>query len=222
MNNIKTVYIEGNVGSGKSTFLSLLKDHLDLQIVYEPIELWQNIDGHNLLEKFFLDQRRWAFTFQSYIVATRIDQLHDAVMYNHGRVQCVERSVFSSRYCFAQNLFDTGKMSDLEWALYQKLWDRDIRDEISKPSGFIYLRTPAEICFQRIEHRGRNEEHPISLQYLKQLEKKHDDWLLHSSIGDQQLSQVPVLVLDNSKDFIKDVELQRKYIQSINKFIEQI
>lgn len=222
MNNTKRVYIEGNVGSGKSTFLSLLKDHLALQIVYEPIELWQNIDGYNLLQKFFLDQERWAFAFQSYIVATRIDQLHDAMAYNHGKIQCIERSVFSSRYCFAQNLFDTGKMSDLEWALYQKLWDRDMHDEIRKPAGFIYLRTPAEICFKRIEHRGRNEEEPISLSYLKQLEKKHDDWLLHASSIDQKLSQVPVLVIDNQKDFVKDIDLQGKYIQSVKKFIEQL
>lgn len=222
MSNIKTVYVEGNVGSGKSTFLSLLKDHLDVQIIYEPVELWQNIDGHNLLEQFFLDQRRWAFTLQSYVATTRIDQLLDAAMYNHNRVACIERSVFSSRYCFAQNLFDIGKMSDLEWVLYQKLWDRDVRDDIAKPAGFIYLRTPAEICFKRIEHRGRQEEHPLSLEYLKQLEKKHDDWLLHGLIDHKKLLHVPVLVLDNSKDIIADVVLQQKHIQSVKNFIEQL
>lgn len=221
MSKIKTVYVEGNVGSGKTTFLSILKEHLDVQVIYEPIELWQDIDGYNLLEQFFLDQNRWSFALQLYVTTTRIDQLRDAAKYNHGRAQCVERSVFSNRYCFAQNLFDMGKMSDLEWILYQKLWDRDVDNEVGDLAGFIYLRTPAEICFQRVAHRGRHEEHPLSLDYLKKLEKKHDDLLLHKYTNDQRLLEAPVLVLDTSKNLITDTLLQKKYIDQVKVFLAQ-
>ena len=57
---LPTIYVEGNVGVGKSTFLSFIKNHLDVHVIYEPNDLWQNIDGHNLLQQFFLDQSRWA------------------------------------------------------------------------------------------------------------------------------------------------------------------
>ena len=48
------ISIEGNIGSGKSTFLKLLSNSIkDCQIVQEPVQEWQNIEyegkTHNLL-----------------------------------------------------------------------------------------------------------------------------------------------------------------------------
>jgi uridine kinase len=38
------VSVEGNLGSGKTTFLKLLSDHIpEVTLMKEPVELWQNI-----------------------------------------------------------------------------------------------------------------------------------------------------------------------------------
>ena len=47
-----------------------------------------------------------------------------------------------------------------------------------EPDAIIYLRTPAEVCLQRIHDRGREEERAIPIEYLYQLEQLHDKWLL--------------------------------------------
>jgi len=65
--------IEGNIGAGKSTFLRLLDQRLQIDPVFEPHDKWQNVgDGENLLEKFYTDIRRWAYTFQTYAFVTRV------------------------------------------------------------------------------------------------------------------------------------------------------
>ena len=71
--NQKVFILEGNIGAGKSTFLSLIKELLPVQIVYEPVEKWQHVGaGENILEKFYTDTHRWAYTFQSYAFITRV------------------------------------------------------------------------------------------------------------------------------------------------------
>ena len=42
----------------------------------------------------------------------------------------------------------------------------------------MYLRTPAEVCLERIETRGRAEETTIPIEYLRDLEVLHDEWLI--------------------------------------------
>ena len=42
--------VEGNIGSGKSTFLSKIREiKLDIETIPEPVELWTNYEGHNYL-----------------------------------------------------------------------------------------------------------------------------------------------------------------------------
>ena len=69
------IYIEGNIGTGKSTFVRLLSTYIEqLRVKYfnatlsqEPVDEWletRDSDGKNILEKFYEDQTRWSFTFQ--------------------------------------------------------------------------------------------------------------------------------------------------------------
>ena len=43
------IAIEGNIASGKSSFLEYLSSQKDCQIFYEPLEEWQNVEGSNLI-----------------------------------------------------------------------------------------------------------------------------------------------------------------------------
>lgn len=46
-----TVCIEGNIGSGKTTFLDHFKKFQNTAIIQEPVELWRDVAGANLLVK---------------------------------------------------------------------------------------------------------------------------------------------------------------------------
>ncbi len=44
-----TVAVEGNIGSGKSTFLNYCSNRPDIIVHPEPIEKWRSVQGENLL-----------------------------------------------------------------------------------------------------------------------------------------------------------------------------
>lgn len=214
----KAIIVEGNIGAGKSTFLRLIKDLLDVQVVYEPHEQWQNIDGENILDAFYKDKNRWSYTFQSYAFISRIMAQEQSDKNSSKPLQILERSVYSDRYCFAKNLFEIGAMSSLEWKLYQDWWGWFVSTYTKKPSGFIYLQTPPEVCYQRLLKRARSEESAVSLDYLKTLHEKHEDWLIGKKNIDEYIKDVPVLVLDCSQDFEDNPELCRQFTQQISDF----
>lgn len=44
-----TVLVEGNIGSGKTTFVEHFKQFEDISLLTEPVEEWRNLRGWNLL-----------------------------------------------------------------------------------------------------------------------------------------------------------------------------
>ena len=66
----KIISIEGNIGSGKSTFVNYLKNNLDEKkycIVDEPVNIWKeitDISGNNIISKFYEDKEKYGFSFQ--------------------------------------------------------------------------------------------------------------------------------------------------------------
>lgn len=47
-----TICIEGNIGSGKTTFLKHFEKFNNATILPEPVHLWRNVAGVNLLVSF--------------------------------------------------------------------------------------------------------------------------------------------------------------------------
>lgn len=55
-----TIVVEGNIGSGKSTFLSQFAHLEHVDVLSEPIEKWCNVGGkHNLLEVVGSTPLKW-------------------------------------------------------------------------------------------------------------------------------------------------------------------
>ena len=216
----KCFIVDGNVGAGKSTFLKMINDHLQVQVVLEPHEKWQRVVGEeNLLEKFYNDMGRWAYTFQTYAFVTRVMEQQMHAKRNPYAVQVLERSVFSDRYCFAKNLYELGFMNALEWKLYQEWFAWLVDNYVAKPTGFIYLRTNPTVCHERLKKRNRQEETEVSLQYLQQLHDKHEAWLMHKQGVADHIQDVPVLVLDCDNDFEHTQKEQENHIEKVINFI---
>ena len=61
-----TVLVEGNIGSGKSTYLQHFSGsrHQDkVEVVMEPVEKWRNLNSHNLLQMMYEDpSRSWSLS----------------------------------------------------------------------------------------------------------------------------------------------------------------
>jgi deoxyadenosine/deoxycytidine kinase len=210
--------IEGNIGAGKSTFLKIVNSYLDIDPVAEPVEKWQKVGEYNLLDKFYSDTKRWAYTFQTYAFVTRVLEQEEYAKKAVSDTLVIERSVYSDRYCFAKNCYEMGVMTDLEWSLYKEWFSWLVDNYTIKPHGFIYLQTNPDICLNRLKIRHRQEESPVGLDYLKKLHDKHESWLLSKMNVASYIQDVPVLVLDCNKDFESDLDEQLKHIKSIAEF----
>jgi len=217
----RLLIVEGNIGAGKSTFLRIIQENLACQVVYEPHEKWQDISGKgNLLQNFYTDASRWAYTFQSYAFITRTLAQKQNAKKNPHITQVLERSVFSDKYCFAKNLYENGMMNSLEWTLYQEWFGWFFEDHVQKPDGFIYLRTTPQTCYNRLKKRNRSEEKAVPLQYLEQLHEKHEAWLIKQEGLDSYVKDVPVLALDCNKEFETDPAQKKKLLQKITEFFD--
>jgi deoxyadenosine/deoxycytidine kinase len=178
MEDRKMILLEGNIGAGKSTMGRILKASGLFDFIEEPVEAWQEGFAANLLDAFYSDMKRWAFTFQITAFVTRAKTWQEVLaLTDHSRV-VLERSIFTDRYVFATNSHRLGGMTDAEWQVYCGLWDFLATNYCVEPECILYYRTPAEICVERMKTRGRSEEVGVSLEYLRQLEALHDQWLL--------------------------------------------
>ena len=99
------VSVEGNIGSGKTYFLDILKGNSQFLIVDEP---WLQVQ--DLLVNFYTDPYSWAFPLQLAMLTKRA--------HNHMRIQnssdniVVERTIQSDRFIFAENNRLRGYMSE--------------------------------------------------------------------------------------------------------------
>ena len=106
-----TFCVEGNISVGKTTFLQrIANETLELrdlvEIVPEPISKWQDVgpDHFNILDAFYAEPQRYAYTFQNYVFVTRVMQERESA----GGVKplrLMERSVFSDRMVSAEQNF---------------------------------------------------------------------------------------------------------------------
>ncbi|MCK4265378.1 deoxynucleoside kinase [Candidatus Babeliales bacterium] len=218
----KILVIEGNIGAGKSTFLKILSQKMpEIDPVAEPTNKWQKSDPeNNLLDLFYKDTKRWAYTFQSYAFISRIQvQIENLKQNPDKNIQVLERSVFCDRYCFAKNCFESGTMTPLEWNIYKEWFVWLVENYAPKPTAFIYLKTDPEICYQRLQKRARSEEANIPLEYLYNLDKKHNDWLIDQKEIINCLKNIPILVLNCNEEFETNENVQNQHIEKIKMFL---
>lgn len=184
---VRIVAVEGNIGSGKSTWLNHLRTQVfvdDPHVVFvdEPVEEWKLVRdeaGHSMLEKFYAHPSKYAFAFQMMAFITRLSGFRRAVerasSVEGGAVIFTERSLFTDRHVFAQMLRDTGKMEDVEYAIYTRWFDEFAH---AYPIEHVmYIKTPWEVCEQRIAQRSREGEDCIASEYLQSCQQYHDRML---------------------------------------------
>lgn len=185
-------YVEGNIGSGKTTLLEKLKVRGDTEVVIEPVDVWTSIKGKddkNLLESFYIDPKRYAHLLQTIIFTTRLESI-DVPQVKPIRI--CERSILTDKNVFVKNAIMNSMFDELEKNCYIRWFDWLEGKFHKKPSGIIYLRTSPEKCYERMRKRNRDGEETVSLEYLKDIHERHDEWLKTVSC--------PVLILDNDTD----------------------
>ena len=165
---MKIICLEGNIGSGKSTQLTLLQQLQNVEVIKEPTDthwkegldkLYSNVDKYFIC--FQLQVQKWF----SKLVKTKIHQLE-----KKGNVKYViiERSLATGEHVFCKTAVQNGIIDDYQFNVIKNNVD------LWYPDKTIYIKTNPEICLQRIKSRDRKCETQITLDYLKRLHENYN------------------------------------------------
>lgn len=216
MATCKIFSIEGNIGSGKSTLVKILKQHYsdhDVVFLDEPVDVWESIkdsSGETILSKFYADQDKYAFSFQMMAYVSRIARLRQILRSHPNSIIITERSVLTDKNVFAKMLYDDKKIEEINYQIYLQWFDEFSQD--LPLIGIIYVKASAETCYNRVIKRGRNGE-TIPLEYLENCNNYHNNWLNQQDI---------VLTLNANEDKEEIVDDYNVWLSIISKYINKM
>jgi|688.fasta_scaffold820231_1 deoxyadenosine/deoxycytidine kinase len=209
--------IEGNIGTGKSTFLDELKKHYKdnarICFLEEPVNVWTSImdeHGVNIIEKYYQNQKRYAFSFQMMAYISRLSSLKRVLEQDKYDVIIMERSLYTDCNVFAKMLYNEKKIEEIEYAIYKKWYYEFIKE--FPPITFVYLRAKPTLSFERVLKRNRQGE-TIPLEYLENCHNYHDDWLLNN------INNSIIIILDANIDITNKPDTIKEWIVCIEKSI---
>ena len=177
-----SVLIEGNIASGKSTVIDILKNKLGevAQVHTEPLQEWTNFCGENLLQQMYENPKKNSFMFQTFVQYTMTKiQLEQAP----NKVKITERSLLSERYVFIEAIRILKHISPIEYEILVA-WFKLIDSKLPPVDEVIYLRTSPLIALGRLRGRNRVGEESVSKEYLSLLHSLHESWLVDWDQGD--------------------------------------
>jgi deoxyadenosine/deoxycytidine kinase len=205
------ISIDGNIGSGKSSFLSYLREVSDRQnfiFVDEPVEQWLQIrdgeTGLSIFEKFYQDQSKYSFSFQMMAFISRFSMLRKAIKENPDAIIITERCLYTDKYVFAKMLYDTKMLEDVNYQIYCK-WFEEFSQEIPM-SKIIYIKTEPQVCLERINKRNRTGENAIELDYLNLCSKYHEDMMV-----ELREKNIEVIVLNGNVDIYTSPNIYQQW-----------
>lgn len=206
------ISIDGIIGSGKSTLLELLQSHhfvrsRPLVIVKEDVSDWVD---QGILQQYYEDQANTAFTFQLYVLFSRLKVLEET-MIKHPNAVIISERTMRSDYMFAYMLYNTDKISEFEFKTYQMAYENIKKTKIA---GRILLKCDPKVALERCSVRKREGEESLMLSYFEVMHHYIQDFFEEDYVTDT--------IVFNEEDKI-DVVLERswKFLDEIVREIEQ-
>ena len=209
--------ISGMIGIGKTSVTDLLAKELGTKAFYE------SVDENPILELFYtasdeeIQAKRYPFLLQLYFLQTRFKAIKEAYKENNN---VLDRSIYEDWY-FAKVNHDLGRISDVEFQIYEGLLD-EMMTEIEglpykkAPDLMVYLKASFETVMYRIGLRGRDFEQDQSLvDYYRELWQGYDEWVnKHYSA-----SQVLIIDMDNT-DVVNNPEDARRVVAEVKQKLQ--
>lgn len=161
------IIIEGQIGVGKTTMGEILESEMGVTLYREL----QHPETHALLDRFYADQARWAFTLQIHFLNERFRMIKQIRKAGGG---ALDRSIYGDRI-FAEVLHEDGKMSHEEFVTYTTLLS-NMLEHVQPPDLLVYLDCAVDTAVKRIVQRNRGLEAGIPREYLERLNDRYLRW----------------------------------------------
>jgi deoxyadenosine/deoxycytidine kinase len=193
------IIIEGQIGVGKTTMGEILEQEAGIPLFREltnPYTL-------NLLDRFYADKKRWAFTLQIHFLNERFRMIKDIFRNGGGTL---DRSIFGDRI-FAEMLYHDGDMLEEEFGTYSTLLD-NMLEHAQSPDLLVYLDCSVDTAMERIKKRDRGLESGIPRDYLENLNARYVAWYESYDLS-------PKIFIDTEKLSIEEPEGRKEILDRI-------
>jgi len=199
------ITIDGNIGSGKSTLLNYIHKNNKIAIDLEPVENWEL----HLKKLYDNDNKSSSYNFQIKVWLDRcwVQEKSNNIL------MLMERSPYFIKNVFVENAKNEKSITSDEYDTLQSLYKKT--DILWEPSGYIYLRSDPEKCYERCIKRGRESEINITLEYITDIHNLHEEKYL-KAVKDN----MNIIVIDIENKSITEIanEITNNYIRKLNTF----
>lgn len=212
------ITIGAMIGAGKTSLAELVANHFNSEVFYE------SVDDNPILPVFYtaseeeIQTKRYPFLLQLWFLNTRFKSIKEALIKDNN---VLDRSIYEDWY-FAKVNKDLGRISDLEFSLYEDLLNNMLEEleELPKksPDLMIYLSGSFETILERIKKRGREYELDEALvSYYYALWEGYDNWIKQH----YKASEVLIINIDEI-DYVNNEEHKQKVLSMIEQKLEEI
>ena len=212
------ITIGAMIGAGKTSLAELVANHFNSEVFYE------SVDDNPILPVFYtaseeeIQTKRYPFLLQLWFLNTRFKSIKEALIKDNN---VLDRSIYEDWY-FAKVNKDLGRISDLEFSLYEDLLNNMLEEleELPKkaPDLMIYLSGSFETILERIKKRGREYELDEALvSYYYTLWEGYDNWIKQH----YKASEVLIINIDEI-DYVNNEEHKQKVLSMIEQKLEEI
>ncbi|AQS53687.1 Deoxyguanosine kinase [Jeotgalibaca dankookensis] len=171
---MSVIVLAGMIGAGKSTYTEMISSQLGTQAFYE------SVDYNPILDKFYDNPKKWAFSLQIYFLNARFRSIKDALRADHN---VLDRSIYEDAlFTYVNHL--QGNISVEELVIYNDLLE-NMMEELEgvpkkSPDLLVFLDGPFEMILNRIQERGRDfeqiDDNPELLAYYRLLFDNYQQW----------------------------------------------
>lgn len=162
------------IGAGKSTYTEMISRRLGTEAFFE------SVDYNPILDKFYDNPQKWAFSLQIYFLNTRFRSIKAALTDDNN---VLDRSIYEDALFTRVNHLQ-GNISKEEMDIYNDLL-ANMMEELEgmpkkAPDLLIYLDGSFEKILEHIRKRGREfeqiEDDPELLAYYELLYNNYEQW----------------------------------------------
>ncbi|MEW6682053.1 MAG: deoxynucleoside kinase [Nitrospirota bacterium] len=193
----KYLVVEGPIGVGKTSLVTLLAEQLAGKAILEESE------NNPFLLRFYRDRWRWAFQTQLFFLLSRYRQQEEMAQH-----ELFSNVTITDVFLPKDRIFASLNLSPDELVLYDQVYGL-LRGRLPKPDLVIYLHAETDVLMQRVHQRGREYEKELTWEYLDALNRAYNEFFFG-------YTDTPLLVLQTTEiDFVNNAADLAELIRQI-------
>ena len=182
----KYLVVEGPIGVGKTSLVTLLAEQLNGTPILEESE------NNPFLVRFYRDRRRWAFQTQMFFLLSRYRQQEEMAQH-----ELFSNVTITDVFLPKDRIFASLNLTPDELVLYDQVYGL-LRSRLPKPDLVIYLHAETDALMRRVKQRGREYEQDMTWEYLDELSRAYNEFFF-------SYTDTPLLVIQTTDiDFVNN------------------